>query len=442
MDRHTNTSETQDSLLSPLIRRIGNILNEARAAKDTVALLLVHSTAIDRVDARLGYNAGDRFSEKITTILQSRVIRKKDAIETLARDEFACILRSISSEGIAMLAAQRIMALLGSSPIEFGQFYEFADVAIGIAMFPEHGMDAEMLLQNAKHALHTARGLPERICIYESHVARNVIDQSQYATRLCIALDQNKLNLHYMPKVQLRTGLVSGAEALLRWEDAVLGPVPAYTTVQVAESSGLIDRLTQWVITRTAQQCAELQAICPDFSVSVNVSPSNLREPDLPRFIDRALRTWNVSSHSLIIEITESAMMADPNSAIAILNELKSLGVLLSIDDFGTGYSSMYYLANMPLDELKIDQSFVFSMLDSPTNAKIVRSLIELAHNLDLHVVAEGVENQKVLDSLAHLGCDYAQGYHISMAISVEQLVERLRHESTLTRSSKTIAHD
>lgn len=419
-----------DGFLNPLVGRVQSMLSEAQAGGENVALLLVHAAAIDRIDALHGFNAGDRLSNKIAGLLRSRALRKNDAIETLSRDKFACILRPVSSEGVAMLAAQRVMNLLGATPLEFGGKSELADIAIGIAMFPDHSRDAESLLQLAKHALQTARGNRDRIWIYEEQAAASSVDQSQYAARMRLALDQNSLTLHYMPQASLRTGRLTGAEALLRWTDDVLGFVPPYAAVQAAEAAGLIDRLTQWIITSTVQQCAEFQSIDPEFSVSVNVSPSNLREPDLPLYIDRALRTWDVNSGNLIVEITESAMMNDPNAATEALRALHSQGVRLSIDDFGTGYSSMYYLAQLPLDELKIDMSFVRTMLEVPINAKIVRSLVELAHNLELSVVAEGVENEAIMNALAHVNCDYMQGYHVGKAMPGADLAARLRQQA------------
>jgi EAL domain-containing protein (putative c-di-GMP-specific phosphodiesterase class I) len=296
-------------------------------------------------------------------------------------------------------------------------------------MFPDHGVDAKSLLRRAKYALQTARGQRDRIWIYEIQAAAPAVDQSQCAARLRLALDENSLTLHYMPQASLRTGRLTGAEALLRWTDDVLGFVSPYAAVQTAEATGLIDRLTQWVITSAVQQCAEFQSIDPQFSVSVNVSPSNLREPDLPVFIDRALRTWDVASGNLTVEITESAMMNDSNAATAMLHEFKSRGLRLSIDDFGTGYSSMYYLSQQPFDELKIDLSFVRTMLEAPINAKIVRSLVDLAHNLELSVVAEGVENEAIMNALAHLNCDHAQGYHVGKAVPGADLAARLRQQ-------------
>ena len=429
MALETITAAEADGFLNPLVGRVQSLLSEAQARGETVALLLVHAAAVDRVDAQHGINAGDRLSNRVAGVLRSKALRNRDAMETLARDEFACILRAVSSEGVAMLAAQRMMTLLGVTPVEFGGISELADIAIGVAMFPDHSHDAESLLQRAKLALRTARGHRDHIWIYEKQAAASAVDQSQYASRIRLAIEQNSLNLHYMPQASLRTGRLTGAEALLRWTDDTLGIVSPYAAVQAAEATGLVDPLTQWIITSAVQQCAEFQRIDPQFTVSVNISPSNLREPDLPLYIDRALRTWDVAGGNLIVEITESAMMNDPNAATEALRELKSRGIRLSIDDFGTGYSSMYYLAQLPLDELKIDMSFVRTMLEVPINAKIVRSLVELAHNLELSVVAEGVENEAIMTALTHLGCDHMQGYYLGKATSGADLAARLREQ-------------
>ena len=416
--------------VNPLVSRVQDMLTAAQPAREAGAILLVHAAAIDRVDARHGLNAGEHLSDTIAELLRARILRKHDSVEVLTRDEFACILRPVQSEGIALLAAQRIMALLGSSPLEFGGFSEAADIAIGIAISPADAADAESLLLRAKSALQTARGQRERIWLYQQQAAASTFDPSQYAQHLRRALDGNTLSLSYMPQASLHTGRIVGAEALLRWRDDELGDVPAYAAVQAAEASGLIDRLTQWVITSAVQQCAEFLRVDPKFRVSLNISPSNLREPDLPYFIGRALRTWDVQGGNLFLEITENAMMSDPVSAIEVLHELKAHGVRLSIDDFGTGYSSMHYLAQLPLDELKIDLSFVRTMLDLPVNAKIVRSLIELAHNLELSVVAEGAEDEAIVQALAHLKCDYAQGYHIGKAVPAAELGARLARQT------------
>jgi diguanylate cyclase len=417
----------RDDFLASLVDRVEGAITEAGAKSENVGLMLVHAAAVARTEALHGFNAGGRLSSTIADVLRSKALRKSDAIVKLARDEFACILRPVSSEGVALLAAQRVMALLGATPIEFGDKSVLPDIAVGIAIFPDHGGDAEGLLQRAKHALHTARSHRDRIWIYEAPADGPAVEMSECAARLRLALEQNTLDVHYMPQLSLSMGRLTGAEALLRWTDEVLGFVPPYIAVQAAEATGLMDRLTQWIITSAVQQCVEFNEIDANFTVSVNVSPSNLREPDLPLYIDRALRTWNVYGGNLVVEITENAMMSDPVAATEALGLLKSYGVKLSIDDFGTGYSSMHYLAQLPLDELKIDLSFVRTMLEEPVNAKIVHSLVQLAHNLGLSVVAEGVENQHIMNALALLGCDQAQGYHIGKAVPGAELVTRLR---------------
>ena len=415
---------------NPVVERLQSTLDEARTSGESIGLLLVQAAAVDRIDALHGIDAGDRMSSNIALLLRSRALRRRDVLDPLSRDEFACVLRPASSEGIAMLAANRVMALLAPA-MDLGGKSITPDAAVGIAMFPEQAYDASGLLQRAKHALHVARGHRDRIWLYAPSAGDSGgIDQLEYENRLRAAIAQNNLTMHFQPQLDIRTGRISGAEALLRWHDPVLGPVPANLAVKTAEAAGLIDQLTMWVITSAIQSCHEFQRIDPGFTVSINISPSNLREADLPYYVDRALRTWNVKGNSIIIEITETAMMVDKATSHEALRQLKTLGVRLSVDDFGTGYSSMQYLAQLPLDELKIDLSFVKAMLQAPQNAKIVRSLIELAHNLDLKVVAEGVESHDILEALTTLGCDQAQGYDVGRPTTAAELIAQLEQQS------------
>lgn len=415
---------------NPVVDRLQDSLTEAHRNGDSIGLLLVHSAAVDRIDALHGFHAGDRMSNSIAQLLRTKALRKRDLIELLARDEFACVLRPAPSEGIAMLAANRVMTLL-SPPMDFSGMSVTPDAAVGIAMFPEQADDAGQLLQRAKHALHEARGHRERICLYTPPAGDfQSVDQLEYENRLRTAIEQNMLLLYFQPQLDMRTMRIGGAEALLRWTDDSLGIVPPHVAVRAAESAGLMDHLTMWVITSAIQACYEFQRIQPDFTVSINISPSNLREADLPYYVDRALRTWNVRGNSIVIEITETAMMVEQATSHEALRQLKALGVKLSVDDFGTGYSSMQYLAQLPLDELKIDLSFVKAMLEQPQNAKIVRSLIDLAHNLELTVVAEGVESAEILAALQHLGCDHAQGWNIGRPSTAQDLMVRLRAQA------------
>lgn len=422
-------SGTREHLLpayANLIARLRARLATAKNSHTSVALLLVYCAGIGRVDADRGLRAGEHLRALIAHRLKAEALRQDDELESSSRSEFACILSPVSSEGVALLAAEKVLRVLGA-PFSFGENSTIAEPMVGIAMFPDHASDAETLLQCAKAALRVARLDHSRYAVYRPGESDAGADLMHYAARLRLAVEQNTLSLAFQPQASLRTGRIVGAEALLRWNDEVLGPVPPHMAVAAAESSGQMHDLTMWVIAGAVQRCLEFRSIDPGLTVSINVSPSNLREPDLPHYIDRALRTWGVPGQNLVIEITETAMLGDRESANEALHALKALGVRLSVDDFGTGYSSMYYLAQLPLDELKIDLMFVRNMLDLPQHAKIVRSLIELAHNLELGVVAEGVENEAIWAALAHLGCDRAQGYHLGRPVPPEELLARLR---------------
>ena len=415
-----------EETFSPVVVRLQSVLDEARAIGDAIAVLLVHCKGIERVDALQGYHAGDRLASAIEERLRRQALRERDVVEAVSRNEFACVLRPSPSEGVALLAAHRIHRLLEAA-LPVGAGAAASEASIGIALFPDHAGDADALLQKAKLAQQAALEQRDRIAVYApvEKAARGAGDEHE--ARLRLALQGNRLSLAFQPQRELRTGRLCGAEALLRWRDDVLGEVPAYRAIAAAEAAGLVDEVAFWGITAAVQQCAEFMRLDPAFTVSVNISPSTLREPDLPAFIDRALRTWRVPGANFIVEITETAMLVDQKAANEALRELRSCGVRVSVDDFGTGYSSMLYLAQLPLEELKIDLMFVRDMLSVPVHAKIVRSLIELAHNLELTVVAEGVENQEIEDALRHLGCDRVQGYHIARPMPAADLLARLK---------------
>lgn len=401
-------------------------LSEARAAGKRAALLLVRCDAVNRLDASQGLGAGDRMRDAVARTIRENVLRSRDMIEPAGRSEFACVICPIASEGTALLAAQKILRVL-DRPTQVGEQSLVPTGVVGIALFPEHGDSAEQLVPRARAALHDAHEQPDRWALYRPELQEARIDTLRYETRLRRAIRQNRLAVAYQPQANLRSGRIVGAEALLRWTDDELGVVPPNIAVAAAEASGLIHELTLWVITAAVQQCAAFRKIDPQFTVSINVSPSDLADRELPDYVDRALRTWDVPGSNVMLEITETAIVRDQKAAITALNQIKRGGLGVSIDDFGTGYSSMYYLAQMPLDELKIDLMFIRGMLQQPQHAKIVRSLIELAHNLELEVVAEGVESDEIRSALAHLRCDRVQGYYIGKPVPAAELAARLR---------------
>jgi EAL domain-containing protein (putative c-di-GMP-specific phosphodiesterase class I) len=263
--------------------------------------------------------------------------------------------------------------------------------------------------------------------VYHPEHDRDAVKRLELANELHDAIDANELELYYQPKIDLLTGKVTGVEALLRWQNATRGMVPPDEMIPIAEHNGMIKRLTLWVLNAALQQCAQWREQGIELSVAVNISVWNLQDPMLIEEIENKLAHWKVPANLLELEITESAMMADPLSSLAALIKLDSMGIALAVDDYGTGFSSLAYLKKLPVDIIKIDKSFVLSMDTDQDDAIIVKSTIELAHNLGFKVVAEGVESEAISDMLLALGCNTAQGYHYCRPINSVAFTRWLR---------------
>ena len=405
-------------LVEHLRKRIARCEQEGRA----LALVYVECGIIGRIDGIWGFHVGDAVRTRILARMRTDVLRPGDLLSEVGRDEFACVLDIVSGPGVAMLAAQKALRAL-NVPVRVAETEVYARPAVGVALYPEHGESPATLLQRAKIACLVARDELERIAVYQEKQEDPHTRMLVYENRLRAAIDQGTLELVFQPQFRLADGALVGVESLLRWKDSELGVVPPSQAIAVAESAGLMNEVTWWVLNNALRHCAEFRFRGLDIRVGVNLSANNLRERDLPDFIDRALRTWDVPPASLVIEVTETAVLGAAAAISDTFGRLKALGVRLSIDDFGTGYSSMNYLANMPFDEMKIDLSFVRDMVSVPAHERIVRSLIDLAHNLGLTVVAEGVENEPTRARLAALGCDCIQGYFASEPLDPERLV-------------------
>jgi len=394
-----------------------NAPNEMR-----LALLILKMDATAKMDSLLGYRSVDLLAHQLAARLQE-VLREKDILGKLGRDEFCMILPDIFGEGQAVLAANKIQRML-EAPFEIDGHQVYAVPRLGIALFPEHGNAAEQLLKQSMVATQEAIVRKEAFVIYDhAHDQANRL-MFDLETDLRKALAENDLCLWYQPQVDLETGRIVGAESLLRWKNGVKGYVSPSLIVSVAEKSGLISSLTTWVLNTALRQWAANRAAGFDLTMAINFSASNLQERELPEYLDQALRTWNVPPNRVVVEITESAVMEDYAKSIETLKRLKEIGVNLALDDFGTGYSSMSHVRMMPLDELKIDLSFVKNMLQYTADEKIVRAIIELGHNFDLEVIAEGVENQETADRLKKMGCDKIQGFLVSPAIPWDKFQE------------------
>ncbi|MGB9149897.1 MAG: phosphodiesterase, partial [Burkholderiales bacterium] len=350
-------------------------------------------------------------------------LREEDLLARLSNKEFGFMLPGIASEGHAILAANKFLRTL-ENQLNLGEVATHIRPRIGIALFPEQAQHAESLVQFATVARREAETNDNGYAIYSADFDKSAMQVRSLEAGLKNALRENELLLYFQPQCNATTGAVIGAEALLRWRRNNNEWVPPNLIVEVAEQTGLISQLTMWVINSALRIRAGFMKSGIDLIVSVNLSAANLLETELPAFVEQALRTWGVPASSLMLEITESAMITDAKTSLEILHRLKALGVNLSIDDFGTGYSSMAYLKQMPLDELKIDQTFVRKLTSVRDDQRIVRSMIDLAHNFELHVVAEGVEDAPTMDMLQTMGCDVIQGYYLAKPLPEAEFIK------------------
>ncbi|WP_027470014.1 putative bifunctional diguanylate cyclase/phosphodiesterase [Deefgea rivuli] len=342
------------------------------------------------------------------------MLRERDQLFQIDNQTLGLLLPNIAGISHAILAANRAQVLLGDTPDAPVRLHPH----IGIAIYPEHGENMPDLLNAASIA---AREFgQENIGIYDSERDWLGTQMARLETPLREALAQNRFHLAFQPKVSCSTQKVTGAEILLRWDDELLGSVPPDQIVSVAEHLGLMDTLTRWVIQSGLRQFAQLRDAGFSGNMSLNLCPSNLSDTSLAEYIANALDLWRIPANTLILEITESALIEDLEAALKQLYQLKAMGCLLALDDFGTGYSSLSYLKRLPIDELKIDRSFIKTIEDSSKDAAIVQSIIELAHRLDLSVTAEGVEDIAGVEFLQQHHCDTIQGFFYSRPLTFD----------------------
>ncbi len=381
------------------------------ATDRSVAVIMLDLDRFKHVNDVLGYRFGDLLLSAVAERLSQQSVRGGDLVARLGGDEFAVLLRSGNAE-LAASVAQRIEQSF-DAPLTLEEHKVDMGAGIGIACWPAHANDADVLLSRAEVAMYSAKRRTSGPLMYDPSIDAASAQTLSLLTELRQALGQDELRLFLQPKLALDTAIVVGAEALVRWQHPTRGLVPPMQFIPFAEQTGFIRLLTIWIFEEAARHWQMLHDQGVRLTLSVNLSTRDLLDQDLPKKFDALLVKHRVPAEAFCLEITESAIMDDPQRALNTLNGLSALGFKLSIDDFGTGYSSLAYLKRLPVDELKIDQSFVRSMETDPDDAKIVRSTIDLAHNLGLSVVAEGVENAVVWDMLRELNCDQAQGYHM-----------------------------
>ena len=408
------------------------------------AVLVCDLDRFKLINDSLGHRAGDELLQEVARRL-STVVRTADTVARFGGDEFVLIGTSIADADDAAGLASRVMEVL-QAPVRIAGIDIHTSPSIGIAMYPDDGTTTQALLARADAAMYSAkqngRGNFRR---YSPGMHAGTEDRVQLESDLHNALNLNQLALYYQPKVDTRTGEVRSAEALIRWLHPTRGVVSPADFIPLAEECGLIGAIGAWVTREACRQARAWQNEgVPPLRVSVNLSASQFRDSGLVDNIRTALVDAGLEARYLEVELTESAVMSDPEQSIAILEQLSAMGVLVSVDDFGTGYSSMSYLRRFPIDKLKIDRVFIDEIVSRPEDASIVRAIVSLAHSLHLKVVAEGVETPAQLDFLKLTGCDEYQGYHFSRplpAADFERLMRDTRGGEVFTDEDAARTH-
>ncbi|WP_327003105.1 EAL domain-containing protein [Dactylosporangium sp. NBC_01737] len=400
-------------------------LREAGPDGRGLAVLLLDLDRFKEVNDTLGHQYGDELLRQVAA-RTTGALRAGDVIARLSGDEFAVLLPGASAADAAGLAARLQSELHRSFALD--DVAVDVEVSIGIAVAPEHATDTDALLRCADIAMYTAKDSKTGATLYRPNMHTEDGNRLLLLGDLRRALDvTDQLTLHYQPKIRLDDGRLSGAEALVRWSHPTRGPIPPAEFIPVAETTGLITRLTLYVLRLAVAQARAWLDDGLVVPIAVNLSPRCLLDPDLVGHVTRLLHEHELPADLLRLEVTETAVMANPALATETLTALHRLGVRLSIDDYGTGYSSMAYLKSLPVDELKVDRTFVMHMDDDPEDAVLVRGAIELGHNLGMTVVAEGVEGAAHVTALQELGCDIAQGYHYARPMPPEDLTTWFR---------------
>jgi diguanylate cyclase (GGDEF)-like protein len=407
--------------------RLEQAIEDAKRDYKPFALFLMDLDRFKDINDTLGHQIGDKLLQQVAARLRSK-LRDIDTVARMGGDEFAILLPAVNDKHATMAARMLLQALRTSFHIE----EQSLDIgaSIGIALYPDHGVDANILIQRADVAMYAAKNSNSGHAFYDGKIDQHNPTRLTLLGELRHAVEQEQFVLYFQPKVDLKNLQVTGVEALVRWnhprEDLLLPD----TFVPLLEQTGMIRSLTPWVLNESLRQGQQLQDQGLPITISMNLSVRDLQDPYLAEAFAEQLAALQISPRWLELEITESAVMTEPERALEVLARLSAMGLRIAIDDFGTGYSSLSYLKKLPVNTIKIDKSFVIGMERDENDAAIVRTSVDLAHNLKLEVVAEGVENEETLKRLSELGCDTAQGHYISRPLSAEELAVWLKQSS------------
>ena len=425
-----------------LFERLERAIENARRDKGITALLLIDLDRFKDINDTFGHHFGDMVLKQIAVRLRN-LLHSSDTLARLGGDEFGVVLTRVSDAGDVTAVARKILDSLEQPFAIEGHLLEVS-TSIGIALYPTHGTDVRTLVRRADVAMYAAKEANVGYAFHNEEHESHSPEQLALTVEMRSAMEHDEFVLYYQPKIHLGSGLMTRAEVLIRWNHPKRGLLAPAAFIPIAERTGLIKPLTDWIIDRMLKQCRQWHDAGAPVHVAVNISPKSLQEQVLPVKFQAALDKWNIDPRFVKVEITESSIMADPAHALAITSMLQSMGIRISLDDFGTGFSSLTNLRQLPIDELKIDKSFVMGMTASEADTTIVRTMVDLAHNLGKQVCAEGVEDELTWRRLGEMGCDLAQGYWISKPLPAEDflawLVETFWGLRQVKRSLRSVA--
>ncbi len=417
---HDGLTELPNHLLA--FDRLQQAMAYADREGSKVALLFLDLDNFKTINDSLGHTIGDKVLREVASRLR-QCVRDTDTVSRQGGDEFLIVVPALSDTEASAPVLDKLLQSI-HMPMEIDGHELGTTVSIGIAIFPDDGRDFESLMKKADTAMYQAKEAGRNTyCFFNKHMNDDVLENLQMRSGLGRALERGEFTLHYQPQIDLHSGALVGVEALVRWQHPTLGLVPPGRFIPVAEETGMIVGIGEWVMQEACRQAAAWQqAGHPKMSMAVNLSAIQFKRGDVEKTVMRALAQSGLDPALLELELTESILIRDTESILATVQRIKLLGVMLSIDDFGTGYSSLSYLKRFSVDKLKIDQSFIRHLATDPDDAAIVRAVVQMARSLGLRTIAEGVEDESVLKYLRIYHCDEAQGYHIARPMPAEEM--------------------
>lgn len=408
------------------LKEASKTLDSIGSKKDNTAVFLMDFIGLPELDGILGYTFVDTLIQHAAFQVRN-TLQPHDLVGRVGRHQLACLFTKLPNQEHAQLAAYKLLRLLMASFHRDKRRIIFsARIGITTTDMPSK-TDITELMRQANAAMYYAMKDKEILKIYTPEMDKVRLSELELLGDLDGAIDESRIFMAYQPQLCLKSNKIIGAEALLRWTHPQWGAVPPENMIRLAENTGIITKLTYWVFNTTMRECASYRKFGQDLSVSVNFSANNMRETDLVGIVSQALELWRVPPEKIVIELTETAIMDVHEQTINTLKQFKDMGLKISMDDFGTGYSSMSLLQKLPIDEIKIDRSFTCNMLAQPKSEKIIDSIIDLAHKLNMEVVAEGVDNESVVEKLKEFGCDYIQGYIIGHPMVLDKFIAMTR---------------